>query len=114
MSDMAIPSMQALTRWIEAVFRKGGLSPRHAAALARVIAAGERDGCKSLGVYRAEGCLRGLKAGKVSPDVEPVLHDDGSAVLRVSAGGAFSCAGFEPGAPALAERAKKLGPAAVS
>lgn len=113
MTDTTILSMAGLTRRIETIFRKGGLSPLHAAALARVIAAGERDGCKSHGVYRVEGCLRTLKAGKVSPDAEPVLQDDGSAVLRVSAGGAFSCAGFELGAPALAERAKQLGLAAL-
>ncbi|WID98995.1 Ldh family oxidoreductase [Bosea vestrisii] len=113
MSEMTILSMEALTRRIEAVFRKGGLSPLHAAALARVIAAGERDGCKSHGVFRVEGCLRTIKAGKVSPDAEPILHDDGSAVLRVAAGGAFSCAGFELGAPVLAERARKLGLAAL-
>ncbi|MBN9242146.1 MAG: Ldh family oxidoreductase [Mesorhizobium sp.] len=114
MSETVILGVEALTGRAEAIFRKAGLSSRHAAALARVIVAGERDGCKSHGIYRIEGCLRTLKAGKVSPDAEPILHDDGSAVLRVAAGGAFSCTAFELGAPVLAERAKRLGLAALA
>ena len=98
---------------IEAIFARAGLAPLHAAALARVIAAGERDGAKSHGLYRIEGCLRTLAAGKVSPDAVPELLDDGSAVIRVLAGGAFSPAAFELGAPLLAERARAQGLAAL-
>ena len=72
-----------------------------------------RVGAKSHGIYRIEGCLRTVKAGKVAPDAEPALHDDGSAVVRVAAGGGFSCAAFELGAPVLADRARRLGLAAL-
>ncbi|MGE3363172.1 MAG: Ldh family oxidoreductase [Rhizobiaceae bacterium] len=113
MSETVTIGLDALKGRIEAIFRKSGLSGRHAAALSRVIAAGERDGCKSHGIYRVEGCLRTIKAGKVSTDAEPILHDDGSAVLRVAAGGGFSCAAFELGAPILAERVRQLGIAAL-
>ena len=113
MNETVVLSIEALSERVETIFRKAGLSSMHAAALARVIVAGERDGCKSHGIYRIEGCLRTLKAGKVSADAEPVLDDDGSAVLRVAAGGGFSCAAFELGAPVLAERAKRLGLAAL-
>ncbi len=106
-------SVAALTGRVENIFRKAGLSQGHASALAAVIVAGERDGCKSHGVYRIEGCLRTVKAGKVAPGAKPALHDDGSAVVRVDAGGGYSCASFELGAPVLAERAKKLGIAAL-
>ena len=113
MGEPVILTVEALTRRIEAIFQKAGLGPDHAAALARVIAAGERDGSKAHGIYRIEGCLRTVKAGKVLPDARPTLQDDGSAVLRVAAGGGFSCAAFELGAPALAERARGLGLAAL-
>jgi LDH2 family malate/lactate/ureidoglycolate dehydrogenase len=51
-------SIAELADRVETIFRKAGLSGRQAAAVARVIAAGERDGCKSHGIYRIEGCLR--------------------------------------------------------
>ncbi|WP_104493289.1 Ldh family oxidoreductase [Paracoccus denitrificans] len=113
MSDSVNLSVEALAGRVVTIFRKAGLSDDHASALAGVIVAGERDGCKSHGVYRIEGCLRTVKAGKVVPDAKPALRDDGSAVLRVDAGGGYSCAGFELGAPVLAERAGKLGIAAL-
>ncbi|WP_099825061.1 Ldh family oxidoreductase [Oceaniglobus indicus] len=107
---MTVPALTAL---VTEILERGGLSPLHAGALARVIAAGERDACKSHGVYRIEGCLRTLKAGKVVADAVPELHADDGAVVRVSAKGGFSNAAFELGVPALADRAASLGMAAL-
>lgn len=106
-------AVEALTRTVTQIFVRAGLLPDQAAAMARTIVAGERDACKSHGIYRIAGCLRTVKAGKVDPMAAPVLTDDGSAILRVDANGGFSCAGFELGAPALAERARTLGMAAL-
>ncbi|WP_061933015.1 Ldh family oxidoreductase [Aureimonas sp. AU22] len=114
MADAATTlDFEALGERIGAILRRGGLSDLHARALARVIAAGERDGAKSHGIYRIEGCLRTLKAGKVSPDAVPDLVDDGSGIIRVLAGGAFSPAAFALGVPRLAERARTHGLAAL-
>jgi LDH2 family malate/lactate/ureidoglycolate dehydrogenase len=113
MNDATTLTTEALTDMVEEIFRGAGLAPVQAGALARVIAAGERDGCKSHGVYRVEGCLRTVKAGKVEPRSEPTLRDDGSGVVRVDARGGFSCSAFELGAPILAERARSLGVAAL-
>ena len=99
---------------VEAIFRKGGLNAVQAAALARVIVAGERDACKSHGIYRIEGALRTVKAGKVKPDAVPVLdRNEGSAIVKVDASGGFANPAFELGVPVLAERARKLGIAAL-
>ena len=102
-----------LTETVTAIFRKIGFNATQAGPMARVIVAGERDACKSHGIYRIEGCLRTLKMGKVRPDAQPVLHVDDSAIIRVDAGFGYANAAFELGAPALAERAKKLGLAAL-
>jgi len=102
-----------LTQKVEAIFLAAGLPPAQAAPVARVIIAGERDGCKSHGIYRIEGCLRTLKQGKVNPDAIPTLSEDASAIVRVDAKGGFSNAAFELGAPVLAARAKTLGLAAL-
>ncbi|WP_018633946.1 Ldh family oxidoreductase [Neomegalonema perideroedes] len=113
MNAEAVMPLEALQALVEEILRKAGASPQAAGAVARTIVAGERDGCASHGVYRLEGCLRTIKAGKVDPRAEPSLSDDGSAVLRVAAKGGFSGPAFELGAPVLAERARKLGLAAL-
>ncbi|EJC83850.1 malate/lactate dehydrogenase [Rhizobium leguminosarum bv. trifolii WSM2297] len=99
---------------VEAIFRKAGLNAVQAGALARVIVAGERDACKSHGIYRIEGALRTVKSGKVKPDVVPELDlNEGSAIVKVNAKGGFANAAFELGVPALAERTRRLGIAAL-
>jgi delta1-piperideine-2-carboxylate reductase len=106
-------SVNALTDKVAAIFVKAGLSADQARAVARVIAAGERDGAKAHGVYRIEGCLDTIRAGKVSTTAVPTVQDDGSPVLRVSAGGGFAQLALELGLPILAERARRFGLAAL-
>ncbi len=98
---------------VEAIFRNAGLSAEQAGPIARMIAAGERDGAASHGIYRIEGCLRTIRAGKVNATAVPELQDDGSAVVRVAAHDGFSGAALEVGVPVLAERARQLGLAAL-
>lgn len=106
-------SVDALAELVDEILQKAGLSALHAGALMRVIVAGERDACKSHGVYRLEGCLRTIKAGKVRTHANPVFSGDEGALLRVNADGGFANAAFELGAPRLVERAKELGLAAL-
>ena len=106
-------SIAALFDTIVAIFAKAGLSPDQAAAVARTVTAGERDACKSHGIYRIEGCLRTVKAGKVNPLAEPTVTVDG-AIVRVDAQGGFAPLAFERGAPVLAETARRHGLAAMA
>ena len=106
-------STENLERRIERIFIRAGTSPLQAASLARVIAAGERDGCKSHGIYRIEGLLRTLKAGKVDGTAIPLVASVDGAIVRVDAAGGFSNPAFELGLPLLVERAKELGLAAL-
>lgn len=113
MSQITTLKIEALSERVERIFCAAGLSAAQAGALARVIVAGERDGCKSHGIYRIEGCLRTVKAGKVVPDAEPTVLRDDSAIVRVEARGGFASAAFEAGLPILAERTFELGLAAL-
>lgn len=106
-------TVDALFDLVTEILQRGGLAQNHAKALGRVIVAGERDQCKSHGIYRIEGCLRTIKAGKVAPDAEPALDEADGAILRVDAKSGFSNAAFELGVPALAQRARELGMAAL-
>lgn len=99
---------------VEAIFKRAGLNSVQAEALARVIVAGERDACKSHGIYRIEGALRTVKAGKVRADAVPELaKSEGAAVIKVNANGGFANPAFELGLPQLSERTRSLGIAAL-
>lgn len=114
MTQTSTITIADLHQRVDAIFRKVGLNAQQAGALARVIVAGERDACKSHGIYRIEGALRTVKAGKVKPDAVPELDlHEGSAIVRVDAKGGFANPAFELGLPALAERARALGLAAL-
>lgn len=107
-------SLEDLQNRIVAILRRSGMNQVQADALGRVITAGERDGCKSHGIYRIEGVLRTLKAGMVDGTAQPVLMpDDGKAIIRVDAKRGFSGPAFELGLPLLARRARELGLAAM-
>lgn len=113
MSDSILISAHDLLELVREIFHNAGFSADQSEAVARTIVAGERDGCKSHGVYRVEGCLRTLKRGKVVPDAVPNVTADDSAVIRVDAKGGFANLAFERGVPALVERARKLGLSAL-
>ena len=113
MTDTITLPLDQLDGIVKGIFARSGLTPLQARTVADVIVAGERDGCKSHGIYRIEGCLKTIADGKVVPDAVPELVDDGSGVIRVSANGAFSNAAFEVGLDTLAARARKLGVAAL-
>ena len=86
-----------------------GLSSAHAAAMARVIVAGQRDACQSHGLYRLVTCAHTVRAGKVQLQVAPVLTATGGPIVRVDAGGAFSPLAFEQGLPALVQATQQHG-----
>lgn len=104
----------ALAARVQAALEAGGFGRVQAAALARVVAAAERDGCSSHGLYRLDGMLASARAGIVDPRAEPVAApDDGTAVVRVNAGFGFAPAALELGAPLVAARARAEGIAAL-
>ncbi len=98
---------------IETIFERTGVRPESAKAVAGVIAAGERDNCKSHGIYRVEGCLRVLAAGKVEPLAVPEIHDANKAVIEVDAKGGFSNPAFYAAKDLLVARARETGLAAL-
>lgn len=113
MSNVTL-TVEALQARVEAILLNAGLNAVQAGAVARVIVAGERDACKSHGIYRLEGTLRTVKAGKVAATAVPrLVPGRAPAIVRVEAMGGFSNPAFELGLPLLAERARAQGLAAM-
>jgi delta1-piperideine-2-carboxylate reductase len=114
MSDKTYFTFETLNELIQQILLKAGVSPCQSKALAKVIVAGEGDACKSHGVYRVEGVLRTVRAGKVNPTAVPVLQPDAAtAIVRVDAQGGFANAAFDIGLPELVARTRQLGVATL-
>lgn len=96
------------------VLSHNGMSEAHANAIAKVIAAGQRDECHSHGVYRLLVTTHTLRKGKVSGTAEPVVHDRSPAIVAVDARFAFSQLAFEVGSKVLVEKARNVGIAALA
>ena len=91
-----------------------GLSAAHAVAMARVIAAGQRDACPAHGVYRLITCAQTVRAGKVDLGAEPLVEAGSGAIVRVDARYAFSPLAFARGLPQLVASARRYGIAALA
>ena len=113
MSTGAVLTVGDLTGLVRDIFLRAGVGPEPAGALARVIAAAERDACKSHGVYRIAGLLRTIRAGKVAPNALPEVTGAGSTIVRVAARDGFASLGFERALPVLADSARSHGLAAM-
>jgi delta1-piperideine-2-carboxylate reductase len=92
---------------------RSGLSDAHASAVAKVIVKGERDACRSHGLYRLQGCLKAIASGKLSRDAEPEISEDETVIIKADAKFGFSCLAFERAVPALEKKAKRFGLAAL-
>ncbi|RRJ82830.1 Ldh family oxidoreductase [Aestuariirhabdus litorea] len=107
-------SLQELRELCQQVLSYHGFSAPHVEQLTATLMAGQADNCASHGVYRLLGLIRSLKAGKVSPDAEPEVHDQAPAIVRVDARQAFSPLAFKRGLPLLIDKARDCGIAAMA
>lgn len=96
------------------VLEGAGLGRPHAEAVARTVAASQRDECHSHGLHRLPGCVMTVTADKLVRDAEPKVMDAAPALVRVDAGYGYSLLAFERGLPLLAEKARQGGVAAMA
>lgn len=112
--DPVVMSVEDVRILAEGVLNAAGLSPDHAASVAGVMVAAERDGCASHGLYRLPGCVLTIQEGRLSRDARPVVEDVTAAFVRVDAGYGYSTLAFEHGLPLLAAKARQTGIAAMA
>jgi delta1-piperideine-2-carboxylate reductase len=96
------------------VLTTNGLSEAQARSMAKVLTAGERDECRSHGVYRLAGCIKTIKSPKFNRNAIPILSPQKGPVLRVDAQFGFSCLALEMAMPEFVSRAKEFGLAALA
>lgn len=90
-----------------------GCDEANAAAAARTMAAAERDGAESHGLFRLPATLASLRSGKVNGRARPVEESLTPAAIRLDADRGLAPLAIEVGVPLLAEAAKTMGVAVL-
>ena len=106
--------LDAVRALAEGALLAHGFSAAQAGAIARTVAAAERDGCTSHGLFRVPFYVAALANPSTDPRAKPGLVADGSAVVHVDAGTGFCPLALEVGLPALADAARRHGIAALA
>lgn len=90
-----------------------GCDDANAVAAARTIAAAERDGAVSHGLFRLPGYLASLRSGKVNGHASPSDEQLTAAAVRLDGDRGFAPLAIEYGTPLLVEAAKRSGVAVL-
>jgi delta1-piperideine-2-carboxylate reductase len=98
-----------LAALLSAIFRGHGCSDGVARILADNMAAAERDGAHSHGVFRVAGNLGSLDSGWVDGKATPVLEDTAPGVLRADGRNGFSLPVLELAREPLMAKARRNG-----
>ncbi|KAK3259620.1 hypothetical protein CYMTET_31390 [Cymbomonas tetramitiformis] len=83
-------------------------------ALANVITAAERDGCRSHGLFRLPHYIDSLRYGLVDPETCPKLLPSAGSAVRVDAQKSFGALAWQLGLPQLVSKARQNGIAAYA
>ncbi|MDG1312052.1 MAG: Ldh family oxidoreductase [Porticoccaceae bacterium] len=110
-TNMTEREVQAL---VEDCLTVNGCDNENAAAVARTIAAAERDGCASHGLFRMPGYIASLRSGKVNGNAKPSVSRISASVIRVDGDYGYAPLALEAGREALIEAARENGIAAMA
>jgi delta1-piperideine-2-carboxylate reductase len=98
-----------LVTLLAAIFRRGGCNDSVAAILADNMAAAERDGSRSHGIFRVPGYLGSLKSGWVDGRAAPMLEDVAPGFLRVDGSNGFALPALAAARDTLMTKARANG-----
>jgi delta1-piperideine-2-carboxylate reductase len=107
-------SVAEVHRVVAAALGRAGCDGANADSVAAVVAAAERDGCASHGVFRLAGYLAALRSGKVDGAARPSVARIAPGVLRVDARSGFAPLAIGAAREALAPLAREQGLAAAA
>jgi delta1-piperideine-2-carboxylate reductase len=113
---MSVTTMTELEvrQLVENCLMANGANRENAAAVGRTIAAAERDGCASHGLFRMPGYIASLRSGKVNGNAQPSVSRISPAVVRVDGDHGYAPLALEAGREALIEAARENGIAAMA
>jgi len=100
---------EALEELVARVLAANGLSAGNARIVAGVVAAAERDGARSHGLFRIPGYIGTLKSGWVNGHSAPKVRDAAPGVVATDADNGYSQVALAASRPMLLEKAKRNG-----
>jgi delta1-piperideine-2-carboxylate reductase len=102
-------SLPAIRTLVETALLANGCDEDNASAVARTVAAAERDGAESHGLFRVPGYVAALRSKRVRGDARPELRQVTPAFVHVNANHGFAPLALETGIPELARITRELG-----
>lgn len=114
MTDTHNASMPELAALLDAALQAHGCSPRVAAVLAANMAAAERDGSRSHGVFRLQDYVSTLQSGYVDGRAVPAVQSAALGFLRVDARNGYAQVALADVRAELAARARRQGIAVLA
>jgi delta1-piperideine-2-carboxylate reductase len=112
-SRVQVPA-EEIARVAAAALQRAGCDAENAAAVAGVMAAADRDGCPSHGIFRLGGYLAALRSGKVKGAARPTARRIAPGVVQVDAARGFAPLAMAEARAALAPVAREQGIAAAA
>ncbi|BBK33390.1 delta1-piperideine-2-carboxylate reductase [Stella humosa] len=103
-----------LTDLVAEVLVRHGLARDSARCVAGVVAAAERDGSRSHGLFRLPGYVATLKSGWIDGNARPVVTEVAPGVVAVDAANGFAQPALAAGSPLLIAKARSQGIAAMA
>ncbi len=96
------------------ILSTAGYGKNHAEAIADMLYVCQLDDCQSHGLFRLFMCTDSMRAGKIDGHVEPRLSNASKAIVRADAGGGMSLLAMQAAMPALIEKTREFGMAALA
>lgn len=109
-----VVTVDQLTALVASVFERYGVSPENARIVAGVVAAAERDGSRSHGLFRLPGYVSTLKSGWIDGRAVAVVTDSAPGLVAVDAANGFAQPALAAGTPMLREKVRTQGIAAIA
>ncbi len=109
--DLSLDEVRTLAT---ACLLANGCNAENAEAVADVITAAERDGCRSHGLFRLPGYVAALRSGKVDGAASPRVERVAPGILRVDGGGGYAPLALARGRQPLIDTAREQGVAAMA
>lgn len=106
LADVKSLSMDVLTH--------AGYGQDHASAITDMLYKCQLDDCQSHGLFRLFMCDITMKAGKIDGFAAPAISTSGTAIVHADAKGGMSLLAFEQALPALIEKTRTHGVAAMA
>jgi delta1-piperideine-2-carboxylate reductase len=113
-ADVVRVPIADIRRVAQIALENAGCDPENAAAVANVMAAADRDGCASHGIFRLGGYRAALRSGKVDGEARPSVARLAPSVVQIDAARGFAPLAIAKAREVLAPIAREQGIAAAA